>query len=146
MTLRGVRTVLAVVLLAVVSGCSSGGSIGSSGTTAPGSRCTTVAGGKVTIVTRNFDYSPDCLQLAGSTLTVTYDNAEKGVSHNFHLLKATSATGDSATNLRPGPHTETITYVDLKPGTYTWVCDLHPIMKGTLVVTAAASADPPGTT
>ncbi len=132
-------------MLAILTGCSSGGSIGSSATTAPGSKCTTVAGGEVTIVTKNFDYNPDCLQLSGSTLTVTYDNAEKGVSHNFHLLGASSAGGDSATNLRPGPHTETITYVHLKPGTYTWVCDLHPIMKGTLVVTAAGSSAPPAT-
>jgi plastocyanin len=141
MVLRGARTILAAILLAVAAGCSSGGSIGSSATTAPGSTCTTVTGGKVTIVTRDFDYSPDCLRLAGSTLSVTYENAEKGVSHNFHLLGATSASGDSATNLRAGPHTETITYVHLEPGTYTWVCDLHPIMKGTLVVTSAG-ADP----
>ena len=39
------------------------------------------------------------------------------------------------TDLRPGPDVQTITYVGLKPGTYTYVCDLHPSMKGTLTVT-----------
>lgn len=126
-----------VCSLVVLAGCASGGGSPST-STASGARtpCTAVTGAKVTVVTRNFDYSPNCLTLVGDQLTVVYDNAEKGVEHNFHLVGATTADGETATNLKSGPHTESITYVKLKPGRYTWICDLHPAMRGTLTVTA----------
>jgi plastocyanin len=121
----------------VVAGCSSGGSIAAgdkSGNSSAG--CKQVTDAKVTVVTKSFDFEPKCLTSAGPTLTVRYDNTEEGVSHNFHLKGAKSASGADRTDLQSGPDVQTITYVALKPGTYSYVCDLHPSMKGTLTVTA----------
>lgn len=131
---------MAVLLAVVGAGCSSGGSI-ASGTNPGGaaSGCKTVVAAKVTVVTKNFDFEPDCLKSAGPLLTVRYDNTEKGVSHNFHLEGAKSDSGSDRTDLKAGPDVESITYVGLKPGTYTYVCDLHSSMKGKLTIVAAGS-------
>lgn len=74
------------------------------------------------------------MTLTGNRLKVTYDNEEKGVKHNFHLKDAKADSGEPATELKAGVDTQTITYVGLKPGTYTYVCDIHANMKGELTV------------
>lgn len=136
---RAPRRVVASLLFTVaIAGCSSGNSAaGGSGTGGGTSVCKNVVGAKVTVVTKQFDFKPGCLTLAGTSLSVRYDNAEKGIQHNFHLRGAKSDSGVDRTDLKVGPDVQTITYVDLKPGTYTYVCDLHPAMKGKLTVTAS---------
>ena len=131
------RVAAVVLCAALFAGCSSGGSItGGSKQGDSSAGCKQVTDGKVTVITKSFDFEPKCLTSVGPTLTVRYDNAEEGVSHNFHLKGAKSATGAARTDLKSGPDVQTITYVALKPGTYTYVCDLHAAMKGTLTVSA----------
>ncbi len=107
-----------------------------SGETAAGgsSGCTEAQNGAIEVVTTNFDFSPDCITTTGDRLKVTYDNKEDGVQHNIDFKDAKSSTGDAKTELKAGPNTQTITLVDLKPGKYTFVCDIHASMKGTLEV------------
>jgi len=117
---------------------SGGTAAAGSGTTSSGggnaSGCTEAKNGTIEIVTTNFDFSPDCITTSGDRLKVTYDNQEKGVKHNIDFKDAKSSTGDAKTELEAGPNTQTLTLVDLKPGTYTFVCDIHSSMKGELIV------------
>lgn len=96
--------------------------------------CKTITTGKVTVVTKQFDFSPDCIVSTGSSLTVTYENEEKGVPHNIDLTGATLASGSSKIKLKPGVNTQSTTYVGLKPGKYTYICDIHRSMVGHLTV------------
>lgn len=126
----GVAT-LAVAAVVAFGGCSSG----SGGATKSANKgCKTVIGTKVTVVTKDYDFDPDCLELSGASLTVTYDNNDVGIPHDFHLKGAKSASGAESTKVEPGKNGQTITYVDLAPGTYTYVCDIHTNMVGHLTV------------
>lgn len=113
------------------AGSSGGGESGSNGN-APG--CTEAKNGAIEVVTTDFDFKPDCITTTGDRLKVTYDNEEKGVKHNIHFKDAKSSTGDAKTELKAGPNVQTVTLVGLKPGTYTYICDIHSSMKGELTV------------
>ena len=122
---------MTVSAFVVIAGCSSSGKTASHG---PGP-CIAVKGDAATVVTKNSDFSPDCLVLKGSTLKVTYENLESGIPHNFHLKGVKGVGGSSATEVKPGKNTQSIEYEGLKPGTYTYVCDIHTNMVGELKVT-----------
>ena len=128
----------AALALTLAVGCgSTGESVGSSDpTTASGDpACTEVTDGVIEIVTTKFDFDPDCITMSGDRLKVTYDNAEEGIKHNIHFKDAKSSTGSAKTELKAGPDVQTVTLVDLEAGSYTFVCDIHPSMKGELTVT-----------
>ena len=128
------RVALGVVaIVALTAGCGSSGSSAKAGGDAP-KGCVPAKNGTITIVTKQYDFSPDCVATTGTTLKVTYNNAESGVQHNIDFKTARSSTGSAKTDLKTGPSTQTITLVGLKPGTYTYVCDIHPSMSGQLKV------------
>lgn len=127
------RFALLVAILAT-SACSSGASIASETTTRADGSCVEATDGTIAIRTESFDYDPDCVTLAGDRLEVTYTNDERGVLHNFRL-KGAVAEGPAATKLKSGPDTQSVTYVKLEAGTYTFICDIHPNMVGQVVVT-----------
>ena len=56
------------------------------------------------------------------------------MQHNIDFKGTQSETGSGKTDLKTGPNTQTITLVDLKPGTVKFVCDIHANMKGKLIV------------
>ena len=72
---------------------------------------------------------------AGQTVTLTADNQDPGIPHNWAVY-----TDDSASELIAGTPictdcTETITFEPPPPGVYFFRCDVHPIqMVGTFVV------------
>jgi plastocyanin len=129
------RTTLAVALAlaAAVGGC--GGSDGSATTTTAG--CTHAVDGRITLVADDLAWDTDCLVAEAGPLTIVVDNRDESVSHNVHLP---DAPGSPATDLEPGPVRQELE-VDLAPGSYEYLCDLHPSMVGTLTVPAP---DPPG--
>lgn len=132
----GIRAAtLVVAAVVVIAGCSGGSALSASTPGAGKKGCQAVTGGKVTVVTKEYNFDPDCLKLAGSSLTVTYDNDEASIPHNFHLKGAKNAAGESSTKVKPGKNEQTITFVGLTPGTYTYVCDIHTNMVGHLTVT-----------
>lgn len=148
----GVAAGLSLVV-AIGAGCSSSGSStaskgsdttaaasgsgSASGSGGSASGCTDATNGEVKVVTKNFDFNPTCITVTGNRLKVTYDNQEAGVKHNIDFKDLKSSSGAAKTDLKAGPDTETVTLVDLKPGTYTYVCDIHANMKGTLTVKAS---------
>ncbi len=96
--------------------------------------CVQVENDAIEIVTTSFDYDPECITTSGDRLQVTYDNQEEGVQHNIHFKDVKSSTGEARTELKSGPDVQTLTLVDLEPGTYAFICDIHSSMTGELVV------------
>ncbi|WP_406197479.1 cupredoxin domain-containing protein [Kitasatospora sp. NBC_01560] len=139
------RTALAVAAAACLLlggvGCSSGGS-GSSTASASasvpssptatasssGSGAASTPAGQLTVTIQDFLFHPDNLTVApGATITVTnQDSAE-------HTLTATTAGKEFDTGVLATGQSATIT-APSAPGTYPFHCDIHPSMKGTLVV------------
>jgi plastocyanin len=113
--------VLAGALLLAACGSSGGGS-GSSGSSASASAATTTK--SVTI--SNFMFSPMTASVApGSTVSVTNKDS---VTHTLTATGGQFDTGD----IGPG-QTKTFT-APSKAGTYSYICNIHQYMQGTIVV------------
>jgi plastocyanin len=88
--------------------------------------------GDVTIVAKNTAWDQSRIQLeAGRDEVIVVDNQDKGVQHNIHF---TSVPDRLATKLEKGPVYQTLKVHFDQPGSYPYICDLHPTMKGTAVV------------
>jgi len=75
---------------------------------------------------------------AGDDVVVTYTN-DSSIPHNWHLFAGADATAPSIakTPLMAGPgDVETVEFTVPDPGTYFYVCDIHPNMSGQMVVSA----------
>ncbi|MFF1419556.1 cupredoxin domain-containing protein [Streptomyces sp. NPDC058280] len=122
---RAGRTRLAAALAAVcvttLAGCSGGSSSPASTTPAPS------AGGKVEITIDNFTFMPAALTVApGTKVTVTNKDS---VTHTLTAVTGRAFnTGDIAAG-----KTATFT-APARAGTYSYMCTIHPFMKGTLTV------------
>ena len=85
---------------------------------------------EVTVRAENMAFDAECLQVEAGTLVVTFVNEDDGVPHNFHVK------GEGSTDLTEGPDEQVLTLELTDPGTYDFVCDPHPNMKGAIVITA----------
>jgi plastocyanin len=104
----------AVTAAAALTGCSGGGSAGS-----------TATGNAITI--KDFAFAPKTLKAkAGQPITVTNEDSAA------HTLTADDTSFDSGSLAKGKSYTFTVA----KPGTYTYLCDIHQYMKGTLTVTS----------
>ena len=116
----------------VVSGGGGGGGGAGGGGQAAGGAVTT----KVTASGLKFDTNE--IDLAANKATsLTFDNQDAGVQHNIAIFKSSSDltnplfTGDFVT----GPDTVDYKMPALKPGTYYFHCDVHPVqMTGTITL------------
>jgi plastocyanin len=83
--------------------------------------------------TISFDVNQIVLK-ANSTITLTLDNQDPGIPHNLAIL--TSETGTKIFGQAPfnGPAKETWTFTSPAPGQYFFHCEVHPNMKGTVIV------------
>ena len=79
-----------------------------------------------TITTKALAFKPDCLMVS-SAASITLVNKE-GLRHNFHPLR-TDVTLDfrHMETFEGGP-------LGLPPGSYDFVCTIHPSMTGTIIV------------
>ena len=84
----------------------------------------------MTLVADDLRWDTDCLQAPAGPLTIEVDNRDDGQNHNVHLP---DAPGSPATDLEQGPSRQELD-VDLAPGSYEYLCDIHPNMVGTLTV------------
>ncbi len=72
---------------------------------------------------------------AGQTVTLTADNQDPGVFHNWAVYTDESASELIAATVICVDCTETITFDPPDPGVYFFKCDVHPVqMVGTFVV------------
>jgi len=81
------------------------------------------------------NFSPSTLTVTSGT-TITFTNQDTGVTHNIDFQSvpagSTVTSGTTSPNLKGGnSYSVTLT----TPGTYSYVCDYHSWMKGTITVT-----------
>ncbi|MGD1171712.1 cupredoxin family copper-binding protein [Mycobacterium seoulense] len=129
MTLR-THSAAALAVAVLLAGCSAsrpaagpgtGVSTGSTSVTAPAAP---VGGNQVTI--DGFAFAPATLTVAVGT-TVTWTNRDE----EPHTVAASDGSFHS-----PGMGTgATFTHTFTDPGTFDYVCSIHPMMRGTVVVT-----------
>lgn len=86
------------------------------------------------VTIQNFAFAPQAVTVPAGT-TITWTN-EDSAPHTATALDGAFDTG----TLKQG-HSSTITFA--KAGTFSYICSIHPFMKGTVVVTAPAQAAPP---
>lgn len=88
--------------------------------------------GTIELVGKDIAFDRTELTAPAGSVTITFDNQDEGTPHNLHV---TGGGVDEKTDIEPGPATQTL-QVDLEPGAYTYVCDVHPQqMTGDLEVT-----------
>ena len=99
------------------------------------SDCVTVAPAegvtKITITGKNMAFDEECFQIEPGPVEFTFVNDDDGVSHNLHV---TGQGVNEATDLERGKVTQMLEAELTEPGTYKYVCDPHPTMKGNIVV------------
>jgi plastocyanin len=92
------------------------------------------------IAAENLQFSTPTLSLEGGADTMlSFDNRDAGVPHNVSIYAADPASEPGAEQLFtfepfPGPEEREFTIPALDPGTYVFVCDVHPTMKGAVRV------------
>ncbi len=79
--------------------------------------------------------------VADAALTVTVQNNDDGVPHNWHLTAGADPGGDdvATTEIENGIVTQTLNFGPLGAGEYYYLCDVHPNMEGVLTAYAAGT-------
>jgi len=135
----GIGLMLAVSLVALAA-CGSDDNTSTTGTMSAASRSvgsTTAGGAEVKMAPSTKFEKTDITIDASKTVTITVNNTDTGLRHNFALYKSKEdADADkdelAKTEICTGPCVQTAD-VNLTPGQYFFHCDVHPSqMMGTL--------------
>jgi plastocyanin len=116
-------------------GPSASGGPAASGSAAPASGGPAPSGsGGVGIVAQGIAFTtPDIEASADQPFSIQFDNEDAGIPHNVDIHDA-SGTSVFKGDIVTGVTQTTYDVPALKAGTYTFVCDVHPNMTGTLTV------------
>ena len=75
-------------------------------------------------------YDEDLINVpVGVPITFTFENRQGGVQHNVHITEPEDL---AQTDVITGPASTTFEVTFEEPGEYTFVCDVHPGMEGTI--------------
>jgi plastocyanin len=132
------RSFLALVVILAVAACSSGtpaaSSVAPSSAAAPSSSAapssaaasaSAAGGGAAAVSIKGFAFNPATIQAkVGENITWTNDD---GVAHTVTLDDGSSKSG----NINPAT---TYSHAFAQAGTFTYHCEIHPQMKGTITV------------
>ncbi|MFE9856359.1 cupredoxin domain-containing protein [Streptomyces sp. NPDC005780] len=130
LTLLPARARIAVAVLATcaaaLTGCS-GGDGGSSPSASPAPSTASPSAGRALITIKDFAFHPATLRVApGTEVTVINKDAAS------HTVTATSGKAFDTGEVKPG---QTVTFeAPARPGSYPYICTIHPTMNGSLTV------------
>lgn len=130
------RQLLSAAVLTGASGALSacGGSSGSAPKPANGGTLGSAAAPvtSATIVSPDSSFDVTTIYVpVGRPVEFTYDNRHEGVPHNLHI---SGEAFDSLTPVRPGKIVQSLTVTFPDPGSYDYICDVHPTtMKGVVI-------------
>ncbi|HXM54497.1 MAG TPA: cupredoxin domain-containing protein [Candidatus Dormibacteraeota bacterium] len=128
-TLRSLLAAGAVLALAACGGAQQAGAAATPGSAGPPSASPTAAASPVattSVAIANFAFSPAAITVrAGSTVTWTNHDQD---AHTVAIAGLPASP--------PLQNAETFTLSFAQPGTYTYICSIHPFMRGMVVVTA----------
>ncbi len=97
--------------------------------------CTSVTGGRATLVARNLAFDEDCFSVdAGTTVRFRIELRDGPVKHNLAISGLPDGAGKAETPLEAGPKTQTLQVRFSERGRYPFVFDLHANMKGAIHV------------
>jgi len=92
------------------------------------------AGQVLSIKALNIAFEPtELTATSGQAFTMAFDNQDAGIPHNVDILDAAGLSVFKGI-VFPGVATESYSIPALLPGTYKFLCDVHPNMTGTLTV------------
>jgi plastocyanin len=134
--MRPVARGFAIALIATVAlACGGGGatSAPASAAASPTAGSSAPAGTGLTVVAKDLAFDTTALTAKADTaFTIDFDN-EDSVPHNIAIKDATGAAQFKG-EVFPGPAKKTYDVPALKAGAYTFWCEVHPNMTGTLTV------------
>lgn len=118
--------VVSVACAAALAGCSGGGG-GSSSSASPTAPGVSPSAGGALITIKDFAFHPATPAVApGTKVTVTNKDAAT------HTVTATGAKAFDTGEVKSG---QTVTFeAPARPGSYPYICTIHPTMNGTLTV------------
>jgi len=134
---RGALITLTLTLGLALAACSGDGAASPS---APATESEAGAGseapaaGDLTITAAEMEFSTDALTAqAGGEIVVTFTNNDT-VPHNFSVYTEEGGDVIATGEIINEGQSDEVNLGELAPGTYYFVCDLHPEMNGTLTV------------
>lgn len=125
---RTAVTAAAGAMAVVAAGC--GGSSSGSSNAGGGGSGSAVQSGTAKVEIVNYSFKPSTLTVTPGT-KVTYTQEDGGTVHN--ATGSGNASFISSPQLKQG-QSYTVTFT--KTGTYSYICTVHPYMKGTVIVKA----------
>jgi plastocyanin len=132
---RGAFLALPMTLILALAACSGGGTPSSA--PADESEMPVASDGQtggLEISAADMAFDTDTLTAqAGGEIVVTFTNNDT-VPHNFSVYTEEGGEPIAQGDIINGGETDEVNLGDLEPGTYYFVCDLHPEMNGTFVV------------
>jgi plastocyanin len=101
---------------------------------APPGGSAVATGATLHIAAQNIEFDTDHLEApAGQPFVLEFDNNDPGIPHNVEIKDATGASSFKG-EIITGPAKALYQVPALAAGNYTFVCDVHPDMTGTLTV------------
>jgi plastocyanin len=126
----------AIALIAIVAiACGGGGATNApaSAAASPTAGSSAPAGTGLTVVAKDLAFDTTALTAKADTaFTIDFDNQDSA-PHNIAIKDATGAAQFKG-EVFPGPAKKTYDVPALKAGSYTFWCEVHPNMTGTLTV------------
>lgn len=90
---------------------------------------------EVTIVAESIAFDLEQFALPANTeVSITIENRDSGIPHNIAIYTARGGDPIHVGEIFPGVDERTETFTTPGPGTYFFVCDVHPNMNGTVTV------------